>query len=116
MNKLSRRQFLSKSAFGIGSALFASQLPVDLVSLVRDRLSLCPEPLVFFVRSGEAVGTARNCGPAKPILVNGDLDIPIRRLRGRELLHVISFCRVLGGCNSPSSKRRIATRSGEDSS
>ena len=30
MNKLSRRQFLSKSAFGIGSALFASQLPVDL--------------------------------------------------------------------------------------
>ena len=30
MNKLSRRQFLSKSALGIGSALFASQLPVGL--------------------------------------------------------------------------------------
>jgi sugar phosphate isomerase/epimerase len=30
MNKLSRRQFLSKSAMGIGSAIIASNLPVDL--------------------------------------------------------------------------------------
>jgi sugar phosphate isomerase/epimerase len=30
MNKLSRRQFLSRSAMGIGSAIIASNLPVDL--------------------------------------------------------------------------------------
>jgi sugar phosphate isomerase/epimerase len=30
MNKLSRRQFLGKSALGIGSAVLASQFPVDL--------------------------------------------------------------------------------------
>ncbi len=30
MNKLSRRQFLGKSALGIGSVVIASQIPLDL--------------------------------------------------------------------------------------
>ncbi len=30
MKKLSRRQFLGKSALGIGSAVIASQIPLDL--------------------------------------------------------------------------------------
>ena len=30
MKKLSRRQFLGKSALGIGSAMIASQIPLDL--------------------------------------------------------------------------------------
>ena len=32
MKKLSRRDFLGRSAFGIGSALIASQVPVDLIA------------------------------------------------------------------------------------
>jgi len=32
MNKLSRRQFLGKSALGIGSVVFASKIPIDLGS------------------------------------------------------------------------------------
>jgi sugar phosphate isomerase/epimerase len=32
MNKLSRRQFLSTSAFGIGSTLIASKIPMDLIT------------------------------------------------------------------------------------
>ncbi len=37
MNKLSRRQFLSKSALGIGSAVVASQLPLNLNANSFDR-------------------------------------------------------------------------------
>ena len=32
MKKLSRREFLGKSAFGIGSAVLASQLPLDMIA------------------------------------------------------------------------------------
>lgn len=39
MNKLSRRQFLGKSALGIGSVVIASQIPMDLDAVGR------PEPV-----------------------------------------------------------------------
>jgi sugar phosphate isomerase/epimerase len=39
MNKLSRRQFLGKSALGIGSVVIASQIPLDLDAIAR------PEPV-----------------------------------------------------------------------
>lgn len=35
MNKLSRRQFLGKSALGIGSVVIASQIPLDLDAVAR---------------------------------------------------------------------------------
>ena len=34
MNKLSRRQFLGKSALGLGSVVFASQIPRELNAIV----------------------------------------------------------------------------------
>jgi sugar phosphate isomerase/epimerase len=42
MNKLSRRQFLSTSAFGIGSALVASKIPMDLITGNSDELINMP--------------------------------------------------------------------------
>ena len=43
MNKLSRRQFLGKSALGIGSVVFASKIPIDLgsgISSLRVKMPL----------------------------------------------------------------------------
>lgn len=99
-----KKPFPGSSPAGIATLFFRwrdPQLPVDLVSLVRNRLSLRLEPLVFLVRSREAVATAEHSVPAEPIRVYGDLDIPIRRLRGRKLLHLISFGGLLweGKCS-----------------
>ncbi len=40
MKKLSRREFLGKSALGLGSAMLASQLPLDLIAAVPDSLNM----------------------------------------------------------------------------
>jgi sugar phosphate isomerase/epimerase len=42
MNKLSRRQFLGKSALGIGSAVIASHLPIDLSARSFDKTVKLP--------------------------------------------------------------------------
>ncbi|HKK43490.1 MAG TPA: sugar phosphate isomerase/epimerase family protein [Bacteroidales bacterium] len=47
MNKLSRRKFLSTSAFGIGSAFMASKIPVDLISGLST--DMIPMPVGFQV-------------------------------------------------------------------
>jgi len=42
MNKISRRQFLGKSAAGIGSAVIASQLPMNLIDNIYFKSAKIP--------------------------------------------------------------------------